>query len=245
MRIIAIVQARMGSSRLSGKAMKKLCDKTVLSHCIERVKQSKYIEDVVVATTIKEVDSVIEKEALNCGVKAFRGSENDVLSRYYYAAKEYGADVIVRITSDCPLIDPKVLDEVISFYLANNYDIVTNAPNEEEYRTYPRGLDISIFSFNQLENAFINATEKYHREHVTPYLYENRENKYYYKSKIDYSQYRLTLDTEEDWNLISKIYMNLYKGKHDFYLKDILNLFELNPNLKKINMNIHQKDFRK
>ncbi|BDR75919.1 glycosyltransferase family protein [Clostridium tetani] len=245
MYIIAIIQARMGSSRLPGKAMKKLCNKTILSHCIERVKQSKYIDDIVVATTIKEVDDIIEKEALGCGVKVFRGSENDVLSRYYYAAKEHGADVIIRITSDCPLIDPRILDEVTSFYLTNNYDIVTNAPNEEEYRTYPRGLDISIFSFKQLENTFMKATEKYHREHVTPYLYENLRNKYYYRNKIDYSKYRLTLDTEEDWNLIRKIYMNLYKGKHDFYLEDILNLFELDPNLKKINMNIHQKDFRK
>ncbi|EJP6470957.1 acylneuraminate cytidylyltransferase [Clostridium sporogenes] len=245
MHIIAIIQARMGSSRLVGKVMKKLCDKTILAHCIERVRQSKYIDDIVVATTIKEADSIIEKEALNCGVKVFRGSEDDVLSRYYYAAKKYDANIVIRITSDCPLVDPKVLDEVISFYLKNDYDIVTNAPNEEEFRTYPRGLDISIFSFNQLENAFVNAKQKYHREHVTPYLYENLNNKYYYKSKIDYSQYRLTLDTEEDWKLISQIYMNLYKGKHDFYLKDILNLFKLNPSLEKINMNVNQKDFRK
>ncbi|WP_032121983.1 cytidylyltransferase domain-containing protein [Clostridium amazonitimonense] len=245
MRTIAIIQARMGSSRLAGKAMKRLCGKTILAHCIERIRQCKYIDDIVVATTIKEADSIIEKEALNCRVKVFRGSEDDVLSRYYYAAKKYEADVVVRITSDCPLIDPKILDEVIFFYLKNNYDIVTNAPNEEEYRTYPRGLDVSVFSFKQLENAFLNATEKYHREHVTPYLYENLKNKYYYKSKIDYSKYRLTLDTEEDWKLISKIYMNLYKDKHDFYLKDILSLFESNPNLHKINMDIHQKDFKK
>ncbi|SFD34177.1 cytidylyltransferase domain-containing protein [Clostridium uliginosum] len=245
MHTIAIIQARMGSSRLAGKAMKNLCGKTILAHCIERVRQAQYINNIIVATTLNEEDSIIEQEALRCGVKVFRGSENDVLSRYYYAAQKYKADTVIRITSDCPLIDPKILDEVILFYLNNKYDIVTNAPNEEKERTYPRGLDISIFSFEQLKNAFINATEKYQREHVTPYLYENLENKCYYKSKIDYSKYRLTLDTKEDWNLISEIYMNLYKGKHDFYLDDILNLFKSNPKLEKINFNIGQKDFKK
>ncbi|KGM96558.1 acylneuraminate cytidylyltransferase [Clostridium botulinum] len=244
MHVLAIIQARMGSSRLRGKVMRELCGKTVLEHCIDRVRQSECVNDVVVATTTNDIDLVIEEKALKCGVKVFRGSEDDVLSRYYYAAIKYNADVVLRITSDCPLIDPKVIDEVTRFYLNNKYDIVTNAPNEEKSRTYPRGLDVSIFSIKQLENAFLNAKEKYQREHVTPYLYENLKNKYYYKSKQDNSKYRLTLDTEDDWKLISNIYINLYNGKHDFYLKDILELFKVKPHLRQININTHQKDFK-
>src|SRR5690554_5366006 len=113
MRIGAIIQARMGSSRLPGKVMKELKGKTVLEHVIERVKQSKMIEEIIIATTVHDRDDVIELEAVRCGVKAFRGSEDDVLSRYYYAAKENEIDVVVRITSDCPLIDPRILDEIV------------------------------------------------------------------------------------------------------------------------------------
>ena len=126
MKIGAIIQARMGSTRLPEKVMKNLQGKTVLEHVIERVTQSKLIDEIIIATTTHERDAVIESEALRCGVKAFRGSEDDVLSRYYYAAKENNLDVVVRITSDCPLIDPIVLDEIINFYLKNNYDIVSN-----------------------------------------------------------------------------------------------------------------------
>ena len=172
MKIGAIIQARMGSTRLSGKVMKELEGKTVLEHVIERVKQSKMIEEIIIATTVHGRDDVIESEALRCGVKAFRGSEDDVLSRYYYAAKENEIDVIVRITSDCPLIDWKIIDKVISKFMENEYDIVTNAGLELEQRTFPRGLDLEVFSFSVLSNAFNNATEKYQREHVSPYIYE-------------------------------------------------------------------------
>ena len=184
MKIGAIIQARMGSTRLPEKVMKNLQGKTVLEHVIERVKQSKLIDEIIIATTTHERDAVIEAEALRCGVKSFRGSEDDVLSRYYYAAKENNIDVVVRITSDCPLIDPEIIDNIVIFYENNNYDIVTNAGSDVANRTYPRGLDVEIFSFDILENAYNNASEKYQREHVTPYIYEVTQNRFYYKKKI-------------------------------------------------------------
>jgi len=241
MKMVAIIQARMGSTRLSGKVMKELKGKTVLSHVIERVRQSKMIDDIIIATTILDKDDVIEQEAIKYGAKVFRGSEEDVLSRYYYAAKENNADIVIRITSDCPLIDSNVIDEIIRYYLNNDYEIVTNAGSDLSQRTYPRGLDTEIFSFQMLENAFSKAKQKYQREHVTPHIYENSDKIYFYKNSIDYSKYRWTLDTEEDYELINIIYDRLYKGKHDFYLDDIIKLFYNEPQLIRINEHIEQK----
>lgn len=245
MKIGAIIQARMGSTRLSGKVMKDLEGKTVLEHVINRVRQSKMIDEIIIATTIHERDVVIEEEALKCGVKFFRGSEDDVLSRYYYAAKENNLDVVIRITSDCPLIDSKVLDEVIQFYVDNNYDIVSNAGSDLSKRTYPRGLDTEVFSFKVLEKSFAEAKETYQREHVTPYIYENSSSVYYYKNDIDYSKHRWTLDTEEDFKLISEVYRQLYHGKNEFYLSDIVELFDKVPELYEINAHIEQKKLDK
>ena len=244
MRIGAIIQARMGSTRLSGKVMKKITDRTVLEHVIERVKQSNLIDTIIIATTTHERDNVIADKAMECGVKFFRGSEDDVLSRYYYAAKENDLDVVVRITSDCPLIDPNILNEIINHYLINDYNIVSNAGADLSTRTYPRGLDTEIFSFEVLEKAFYNAKEKYQREHVTPYIYETSSGAYYYKNDIDCSKFRWTLDTDEDFELISEIYKHLYHGKHDFYLNDIVNLFEKMPELYDINVHIEQKKIK-
>ena len=244
MKIGAIIQARMGSTRLSGKVMKTLCGKTVLNHVIERVKQSTLLDEIIIATTSHDRDDVIEEEAIKNGVKVFRGSEDDVLSRYYFAAKESDLDVVVRMTSDCPLIDPTIIDEIIYFFQNNDYDIVSNAGSNPSNRTYPRGLDVEIFHFRELENAFKNAAEKYQREHVTPFLYEGSRNIFYYKHDIDYSIYRWTLDTDEDYKLISEIYKHLYKGQHDFNLKEILELFDKIPELYDINAHIEQKSLK-
>lgn len=241
MRIGAIIQARMGSTRLSGKVMKDLEGKTVLEHVIDRVRQSKMIDEIIIATTTHDRDDVIETEALRCGVEVFRGSEDDVLARYFYAAKENNLDIVVRITSDCPLIDPFVIDEIINFYLENKFDLVTNAGSDLLQRTYPRGLDVEVFSFEILEKAHQNADKSYQREHVTPYIYENSTSIYYYKNLQDYSNHRWTLDTEEDFELISEIYRCLYHGSHDFYLNDIVNIFDTNPELFSINAHIEQK----
>ncbi len=241
MKIVAIIQARMGSTRLSGKVMKDIKGKTVLCHVIERVNQSKLIDEIIIATTVKQSDDVISAEALKYGSTVFRGSEEDVLSRYYYAAKENNADIVVRITSDCPVIDPNVVDEIIQFYLDNEYGIVTNAGSNLSKRTFPRGLDTEVFSYKLLEEAFNNAKEKYQREHVTPFIYENSKKTYDFVSDIDHSKHRWTLDTKEDFELIDTIYDRLYKGSHDFYLEEILELFEQEPNLFDINAHIEQK----
>ena len=241
MKVVAIIQARMGSTRLSGKVMKIIKGKTVLEHVIERVKQAKLIDEIIIATTVDSRDETIYNEALRCGVKAYRGSEDDVLSRYYYSAKENGADVIIRITSDCPLIDPLIVDKIVGFYQKNNYEIVTNAGSDLSQRTYPRGLDTEVFSFVLLEEAFNKADKTYQREHVTPYIYENSISKFYYKSDVDYSKFRWTLDTKEDFELIEAIYNRLYLGKHDFYLNDIISVFEKEPELFNINAHIEQK----
>lgn len=241
MKIGAIIQARMGSTRLSGKVMKELEGKTVLEHVIERVKQSKLIEEIIIATTVHDRDDVIESEALRCGIKVFRGSEDDVLSRYFYAAKENEIDVIVRITSDCPLIDWNIIDKVISKFMQNEYDIVTNAGLDLGQRTFPRGLDLEVFSFSVLLNAFNNATEKYQREHVSPYIYETSEKIHVFQNAVDYSKYRWTLDTDEDWALINQIFKRLYTGTHNFGLMEIIELMEKEPELNDINKHIEQK----
>lgn len=241
---IVIIQARMGSTRLPGKVMKDLFGQTVLAHVIGRVKQANMVDDIVVATTEVGSDDIIVTEALKCGVKIFRGSEEDVLSRYYLAATENRADIVVRITSDCPLIDSKVIDSIVTFFKTSNYDIVSNACSDLSQRTYPRGLDTEVFSYGALQEAYNNAKEKYQREHVTPYIYENTKHIFYYKNDVDYSCHRWTLDTEEDWQLIKKLYEYLYHGKHDFYLSDILSVIEQNPELFEINKAIEQKKIK-
>ncbi|WP_425449713.1 cytidylyltransferase domain-containing protein [Dethiothermospora halolimnae] len=244
-KIVCIIQARMGSTRLPGKVIKKLSGKTVLSHVIDRVKQSKLIHDIVIATTENKKDSVIVEEAKKKHVKYLRGSEKDVLSRYYYAAKENNGDIVVRITSDCPLIDPLIIDKIIKKYKENEYNIITNGGNDLVERTYPRGLDVEVFSFDILKKAYLKAHKSYQREHVTPYMYENSKNIYYFKNDIDYSKYRWTLDTKEDLQLIKNIYNNFYKGTHNFYFKDILKYIEENPQLSYINEHVNQKSLEK
>lgn len=244
MKTVAIIQARMGSTRLPGKVMMDLYGKTVLEHVITRVKKAKEIDEIVIATTVREDDNLIAEEAKRLRVKSFRGSEEDVLSRYYYSAKENEADIVVRITSDCPLIDPKIVDGIIEFYKSNKYDLVTNAGSDLSQRTYPRGLDTEVFSFKELEAAYIEAKEIYQREHVTPFIYENSDNIFYYKNDIDYSKYRWTLDTEEDFELINKIYEGLYTGEHNFYFEEILDLFKKQPELFNINEHIEQKKYK-
>lgn len=235
-----IIQARMGSTRLAGKVMKDLYGKTVLQHVIERVKQSRTIDDIIIATTTEQRDDVLVEETQKCGIMVFRGSEADVLSRYYYAAEKNHAEVVIRITSDCPLIDPKIIDRVVTFYQQHSYDIVTNASGDLSQRTFPRGLDTEVFSFAKLKEAFECAREQYQREHVTPYIYENSHVNIY-KNDVNYSNHRWTLDTPEDFELIERIYGYLYKGKHDFYMEEILDVFEMRPELIQINAHIEQK----
>ncbi len=241
MKVVCIMQARVGSTRLPGKVLKKICGKTVLEHDIERLRRVKNIDEIVIATTVAERDINIVKEAERLGVKYFRGSEEDVLSRYYLAAKESNAEIVVRVTSDCPLLDSFVTENIIQLYLDNIdcYDYVSNTID----RTYPRGLDAEVFSFKSLAIAYKQATSKRDREHVTPYIWDNPTlfKHYQYKNNIDYSSYRWTLDTIEDFKLIKLIYNKLYKLDPCFTMNDIFSLYKDNNELFDINSHIQQK----
>lgn len=242
MNVVCIIQARMGSTRLPGKVLKKICGKTVLEHDIDRLRRITNINRIVIATTILEKDNAVVNEAERLGITYFRGSEEDVLSRYYYTAKENNADAIVRVTSDCPLIDSEISEKIIQFYLNNTekYDYVSNTID----RTYPRGLDTEVFSFKTLEKAFNEAETQRDREHVTPYIWDNPNTFriYQYKNEIDYSHLRWTLDTVEDFKLIESIYNYLYTEKgNDFVMEDIVQLLKNYPELEEINKNIQQK----
>ncbi|WP_339846699.1 glycosyltransferase family protein [Paenibacillus sp. FSL W7-1088] len=238
MKITAIIQARMGSTRLPGKVMKMLGDRTVLGHVITRVLAIPSVDQVIVATTTNDEDEVICSEAANYGVDYYRGSQEDVLSRYYEAAREGNADVVVRITSDCPLLDPIISNEVIQHFIENGYDYSSSGLSG----TFPRGLDTEVFTFRALEKSFQQAKREYEREHVTPYIYGNRDlfRVHEYDSIQNYSQYRLTLDTNEDWELISRIFHELYSGGI-FHIKEIIELFERYPDLPLINAEVIQK----
>lgn len=243
MKIGVIIQARTGSTRLPGKVLKVLKGRTVLNHVIERVKQASHVNEIIVATTNLKEDDAIVLEAEKAGVKYFRGDESDVLSRYYHAAKQEGYDIVVRITSDCPLIDPELIDALIKMFLQEkNIDYMSNVGCSISDRTYPRGLDIEVFTFDTLAKAFEAAKMQSEREHVTPYIYNHPEyfNTRFVKHSVDYSHYRWTLDTEDDWKLIQIIYERLYKSSHDFYFHDLLELFLKEPHLADINSYIEE-----
>lgn len=243
MNVVCIMQARMGSTRLNGKVLKKICGKTVLEHDIDRLKKVRNITKIIIATTTLEKDDLIVEEADRLNIKYYRGSEEDVLARYYYAAKENNADIVVRVTSDCPLIDSEITEGIIQYYLDNSekYDYVSNTID----RTYPRGLDTEVFSFKALEKTFNEAASKRDKEHVTPYIWDNSNlfRIYQYKNDVDYSELRWTLDTLEDFELIVRIYNILYPDKNNnFNMSDILKLYIQYSDLNSINNNIEQKE---
>lgn len=235
------MQARYGSSRLPGKILKEICGKTILEHDVERLKLVPNIDEIVIATTTEKQDDKIVNEAKKLNVKYFRGSENDVLSRYYLAAKENKADIVIRITSDCPCIDYYILEDMINIFMKEiaNVDYMSNILE----RTYPRGYDIEIFKFSALKKAFLMADKEYEREHVTPYLYnlDNNFKRLSYKNDKDYSRYRVTVDTKEDFEVIKLIYEGLFNKKGYFLLNDVIDFLEKRPYIVKINENIEQK----
>lgn len=243
MKVVCLVQARVGSTRLPGKILKEICGKTILHHEIDRLKKCKEIDEIVIATTDKKDDDKIVNEAKKLSVKYFRGSENDVLSRFYYAAKENNADIVVRVTSDCPCIDFEILDKMLIYfkdkYKEKQIDYLSNTIN----RTYPRGYDIEIFTFSALEKSYINAEKEYEREHVTPYIYDKTNNflKLSFENKDDYSEYRVTLDTIEDFIVIKNIFENLYYKNPYFKLNDVVQYLNNNLHIVDINKHIEQK----
>jgi len=235
-KLYIIIQARMTSTRLPGKVLLPLCGKTVLEVMLDRLQSFK--DDIIIATTNDGSEKPIVDLCKKLGVKYYRGDTDNVLERYHDSAVAFGAkvgDTIVRLTSDCPLIDGQLVKEIISFYHDNSFEYVSNCV----HRTYPRGLDVEVFSFQSLKDAMQNATENSEKEHVTPYIKEHVKVGDFVDCH-DHSKYRLTLDEEDDYCAIQEIYKKLDYDV-DFSYTKLIDLLEKNPYVYEINAHIEQK----
>lgn len=244
MKIGAVVQARVSSTRLPGKIFKELpygSRITVLEQVIRRLKKSKKLNDIIVATTTEKGDEEVINIAKKEEIKCFRGSKDNVLERYYLAVKKNSLDIVVRITSDCPCIDSEIVDLIIEKHVAGNADYTSNCLK----RTYPHGIDVEVLNFNVLEEAYKNSQKDYEREHVTPYIYKNPS---IFKiiqiealKELHAPNIRVTLDTEEDYALLCIVFDYLYSKNEYFVVKDLISLFREKPWLKLINQKVFQK----
>jgi spore coat polysaccharide biosynthesis protein SpsF len=230
-----IVQARMGSIRLPGKVLMNVDEKTFVLHSlITQLKNCKFLEKIVIATTNLKDDDKIEKFVTSMNIECFRGSQNDVLDRYYRCAQKFSFSTIVRITADNPLIDPTLVDDVIKIFNSNSFDYVSNA----HIRSFPYGTETEVFSFNALEKVWQNAETNNEREHVTPYFYNHPDkfNIYDVINKENLSHLRWTVDTDIDLKLVQIIFSKI--KNRPILMNDILDLFSKEPNLIKINTNV-------
>jgi len=239
--ICAILQARMTSTRLPGKVLMEISEKPIMLHIIERLKQCEKIDNIILAIPSTSENDILEKYAKMYECHYFRGSETDVLLRYYHAAKKYNANNIVRITADCPLVDPKLIEQMVETFIDEQTDYMAIGIEGK----FPRGLDAEIFSFKTLEKINTEAHHIYEREHVTPYIYEHPE---YFKTKfIEASgklrrpDIRLTVDTSEDFKLVKEIFKNLYKEEQLFYTEDVIDFLDSHQELLSINALVSQK----
>jgi spore coat polysaccharide biosynthesis protein SpsF len=241
--IVAIIQARNGSTRMPGKIFKELSGKPLISHICDRLNSSRYINQVLIATTLHQRDDILESWALQNKISCFRGSEDNVLSRYYHAAMEADADIIVRITGDDPFKEVNIIDNVIELLYLKNLDFACN----NFPPTFPEGLDVEVFTFASLKHAFENVQDPFEMEHVTQFFYKNPhlfkiEN---YVSPQNLSYLRLTVDTPNDFKFAEEIYKRLYTNNNNFGLDDILALMQVEPDLLKINFNEKRSDMYK
>ncbi len=236
--IVTIIQARTASSRLPNKVLLPLANKNVLSKMVERVKSAHLAGTVVVATTILKEDDPVEDVCKKEKILYYRGHPTDLLDRHFKAGLKYNADVVIKIPSDCPLIDPKIIDRVIKYYLrySDEFDYVSNL----HPATYPDGNDVEIIAMNSLRFGWARARKYFEREHTTPFFWENpdrfRIGNVEWETKLDYSMtHRWTLDYEEDYQFISKVYDELYPANPRFDLYDILSLLKRKPEIAEIN----------
>ena len=240
-KISAIVQARMTSTRLPGKVLMDIEGKPMLWHILNRLSFSKILDDIILAIPDTKPNNILEKFDKDNGVKYFRGNEEDVLFRYYKAAKKFKCDIIARISADNPLIDPQIIDLVVKKHLISSADYTSN----DLKKTFPLGLDVEVFNFKVLEKAQKEAKEDYQREHVTPYIYKNPEifkiQNIKAERRLRYLEIRLTVDTKKDLRLIREIYKRLYKPKKIFYTEEIINLLNNHKELVRINEKVRQK----
>jgi spore coat polysaccharide biosynthesis protein SpsF (cytidylyltransferase family) len=249
-KIVACIEARMGSSRLPGKVLMELGGKPVLQVLAERLSLSKYIDEIIIATTINPGDDKIAEFGKEMNIHVFRGSEEDVLGRVVGAVESVKGEIIVEITGDCPLMDPGVVDSVLDEYFNNypEYDYVTNIGYIKDHiREIPLGMDVRVFTFKDLKHISGITDDPEDREHVSLYFFRTGKDKYKLfnvsipeKWKRDYNP-RLCLDTKEDYEVIKKIYESLIKEKKDFNLEDILNFTDKNRDIVRINSEVKQK----
>ncbi len=235
-KIVAIIQARMGSSRLPGKVLKEVDGIPLIKYQIDRVKHSLFIVETIIATSLGEENDVIAEFCLQNQISCFRGSEDDVLCRYYECSKEYKADIVVRLTADCPLIDPRVIDEVVKIYMENDYDFVANTAPPEGF-TYPEGMDVEVFSFKLLERAAREAEKPSEREHVTHYFWQNPQlfSSYRVDLKHNFSDYRLTVDYPEDFEVVEEVIYGLLQKDPLFTMHDVIKFLDDNKDIKEKN----------
>lgn len=241
MKVAAIVQARMGSTRLPGKVLLPVLGKPLLQIELERIGRSQRIDHIMVATTRQPEDERIIQLCRSLGVECFRGPEHDVLTRYFEAAKNAQADVIVRLTADCPLLDPQIIDDVISSYISAMppCDYCSNTL----VRSYPRGLDTEVFSFAVLQRAYEQAQSPAEREHVTPFIVNRPElfRLVPVLGSLDFSHHRWTVDTIDDYRLVRQIIERLYPANPLFTMNDVTDLLELESSWPAINAHVEQK----
>ncbi len=242
---VAIIQARMGSKRLPGKALKRVHGEPLLGHMLSRVARAETLDGIGVATTTESIDDPLVAFCEEQGVACFRGPEHDVLSRYVQAAAAFDAEIIVRLTADCPLLDPRVIDLVVDYFAAHDFDYVSNTQD----RSFPRGMDVEVFSRSALERAAEEATDPYHREHVTAYFYDHPDRQLSMPSglggairgfKVGRIELRLTVDTEADLDLVDRILGEV--GERDYRLADIIDLLQQNPEWVSINGHLIQEE---
>ncbi|MCX7611760.1 MAG: glycosyltransferase family protein [Ignavibacterium sp.] len=238
MKIVTVVQARCSSSRLPNKILLPILGKELLLRQIERISYSKLVGTIVVATSEEKSDDIVEKICNENKILCYRGSLTDLLDRHYQVGKLFNADAVVKIPSDCPLIDFRIIDKVIEFFVENQfkYDYVSNL----HPATYPDGNDVEIMHFKILEKAWKEAKKDFEREHTTPFIWENpdifRIGNVEWETGKDYSMsHRFTIDYPEDYRFIKTVYEKLYPNNPYFSLEDILNLLEDEPDIKKIN----------
>lgn len=240
-KIVATIEARMGSSRLPGKVLKEIQGKAMLEMMIERARRAETLDGIVVATTTSPADDAIVEVAQRAGVGCYRGSELNVMSRVLEAALAYGADLIVELTGDSPLIDPAIIDETVNAFLAGDYDYVANVLE----RTYPIGMDVQVFSTAILADAASRTDDPIDHEHVSLYIYRHPE---FYKvhnlvaaKKLTRPDLRLTLDTPQDLALIRNLFDSLYPDNPTFSLADIIAYLDANPVVAALNAGVQQR----
>ncbi len=240
MGVTAIIQARMTSSRLPGKIVLKVLGKPLISHMVDRVKEAECVDKVVIATTINEEDDIVVRLASKLNINVYRGSERNVLERFYGAAERFGGNTLIRLTGDNPLIDPDLLGALVRLYQQGDYDYVSNCLEP----TFPDGLDAEVFTMSALKTAYENAELPSELEHVTRYIYQ-RPTQFKLgclKFEEDLSNMRWTVDEPEDFEFVKQVIERLYPENRSFRIRDVLNLLKQHPELSKINQRYQRNE---